>query len=344
MPGTQNIAAGIIDMMRGRAGELLRNGSVSRVLGWENGEFYYDQTPAVFYSESELGGLVYNGFSSAMLSKYLVGALKNTKEHGKILVFLKPCDTYGLNLQLKEHRVAREKIYAVGVGCFGMLDMEKIKAGGVKLIKSIDEKGFGDNLVVHAQSGEHTFARRDVLLEKCLSCKGGEFMVQDEVLAPEGLFSVKTVEDRFAGVIELEAMSPEERFTFWRGELSKCIRCNACRNTCPVCSCNNCVFDNPRSGVQSKSNANSFEENMFHIVRAFHVAGRCSDCGECSRVCPQRIPLHLLNRKFIRDINTFYGEFQSGADIDTKSPLTDYRLNDIEPGAVRPSGAKGGKS
>ena len=41
-------------------------------------------------------------------------------------------------------------------------------------------------------------------------------------------------------------------------------------------------------------------ENMFHIIRAFHVAGRCTDCGECTRVCPQGIPLHLLNRKFIK--------------------------------------------
>ncbi|URW87892.1 4Fe-4S dicluster domain-containing protein [Blautia wexlerae] len=29
---------------------------------------------------------------------------------------------------------------------------------------------------------------------------------------------------------------------------------------------------------------------MFHIIRAFHVAGRCTDCGECDRVCPQGIP------------------------------------------------------
>ena len=55
--------------------------------------------------------------------------------------------------------------------------------------------------------------------------------------------------------------------------------------------------------LPSKAAADSFEENMFHIIRAFHVAGRCTDCGECSRVCPQNIPLHLLNRKFIKDIN-----------------------------------------
>ena len=28
-----------------------------------------------------------------------------------------------------------------------------------------------------------------------------------------------------------------------------------------------CVFDNPRSGVASKANTDTFEEKMFHIIR-----------------------------------------------------------------------------
>jgi ferredoxin len=331
MPGIVEI----VEKMRGRAGELLRDGSVSRVLGWEKGEFCYDHTPAFFDSESELEKLVYDGFSSPMLSKYLVKALKSAKDNTKILVFLKPCDSYGINLLVKEHRVERERIYAVGVGCQGLLDIDKIKAAGVKNVKSVDESG--QDVVVHSSSGDKTFPRREILLQKCLTCKGMDFMIQDETLAAPSELSFET-EDRFARVAELEAMTSEERFTFWRGELSKCIRCNACRNACPVCSCNSCVFDNPRSGVDSKANADSFEENMFHIVRAFHVAGRCSDCGECGRVCPQSIPLHLLNRKFIRDINEFYGEFQAGADIEKKAPLTDYKLNDVEPSVVKTRG------
>ena len=72
---------------------------------------------------------------------------------------------------------------------------------------------------------------------------------------------------------------------------------------------------------------------MFHIIRAFHVAGRCTDCGECSRVCPQNIPLHLFNRKFISDYDSLYGEFQAGADTETPGPLTAFTFEDVEPKA-----------
>ena len=133
-------------------------------------------------------------------------------------------------------------------------------------------------------------------------------------------------------------MTADERFEFWRGELSKCIRCNACRNVCPACTCEQCVFDNPNSGIAQKAADDSFEENMFHIIRAFHVAGRCTDCGECSRVCPEHIPLHLLNRKFIKDIDSLYGEYQAGEDTDVKHPLISFTQEDAEPSIVHERG------
>ena len=70
---------------------------------------------------------------------------------------------------------------------------------------------------------------------------------------------------------------------------------------------------------------------MFHIIRAFHVVGRCTDCGECSRVCPQHIPLHLLNRKFIKDIDQFYGDYQAGAEVGSRAPIVNYTTGDLEP-------------
>ena len=71
----------------------------------------------------------------------------------------------------------------------------------------------------------------------------------------------------------------------------------------------------------------NFEESLFHIIRAWHVAGRCTDCGECSRVCPQHIPLYLLNRKFIKDINEIYGEYQAGSDMETKPAMLTFNAD-----------------
>ena len=319
-------------MMEKRALELLGDGTVNRVLGWSAGDFIYDVTPAVFKTAEEVQDkFLYNDFCGANLSKYLV---KESRKEGKILVFLKPCDTYSFNQLIAEHRIIRENIYAIGVECFGKADEEKLRAKGITGITGIEMKD--GTYTVHTVYGDETVKAYEVMADRCLSCKSKKHVVYDELLGSEG----EVVEDcnRFDMVEKLEAMTPDERYEFWRGELSRCIRCNACRNICPACTCEQCVFDNPNSGVSQKAAVNSFEENMFHIIRAFHVAGRCTDCGECSRVCPQHIPLHLLNRKFIKDVNTFYGEYQAGENPEAKPPLGKYEKNDIEPGEA--GGAK----
>ena len=315
-----------------RAKELLADGTVVRVLGWRIGDLPYNPEPSYFETAEDLeANFVYNGFCGANLSKYMI---EGSKLEGKTLVFLKPCDTYSFNQLIKENRVARDKAYIIGIGCKGKLDVEKIKAQGVKGILNIrgaEYDGPADTLTVETLYGEKTLAYKDCMLERCHVCKGKEHQIFDETIGESR--DTKDA-DRFAEVEKIEAMSPEEKFAFFQNELSRCIRCNACRNVCPACSCRKCVFDSTKFDSAQKANVDSFEERMFHIIRAFHVAGRCTDCGECSRVCPQGIPLHLFNRKFIKDIDEFYGEFQAGVDPEAKSPLTSFTFNDVEPGVT----------
>lgn len=315
-----------------RAKALLAAGEVARVLGWKAGEDGCDPEPGFFTTVRELDGLVYNGFCGANLSKYMIEA---SKLEGKTLVFLKPCDSYSFVQLMKEHRVDREKAYIIGVGCKGKVSLSRLRSLGINGILSVSGAEQTDpcqTLSVHTLYGEVDVPYADAMLERCSVCKGKEHRIFDEQIGS----SRDTVRaDRFSQVRELEAMDPKARFQFFRQELSKCIRCNACRNVCPACSCRKCVFDSTKFDSAQKANADTFEENMFHIIRAFHVAGRCTDCGECSRVCPQGIPLHLFNRKFIKDIDTLYGEYQAGADLETASPLTSYTLTDAEPGVGR---------
>jgi len=308
-----------------RAKQLLSEGKVERVLGWKVGDLPYNPEPAYFDKADALDSFIYNGFCGANLSKFLI------ENDTPTLVFLRPCDTYSFNQLVKEHRIDREKVYIIGVGCGGTLDINRIRANGIKGIESISGLD-SDTLTIGTLYGEKTMPYKDAMLERCHVCKGKDHVVYDEIIGE----SKETHDsDRYVGVLDIEGMSHEEKFAFFQKELSTCIRCNACRNACPACHCRKCVFDSTKFDSEQKSNVTSFEEKMFHIIRSLHVAGRCTDCGECSRVCPQGIPLHLFNRKLIKDINELYGDFQAGADTETKGPLTDFTFDDIEPNKVR---------
>ena len=319
---------GLINRMK----ELLENGTVDRVLGWKKGDLPYNPEPAFFNNADELSEFVYDGFCGANLSKYMIAA---SALEGKTLVLLKPCDSYSFVQLMKEHRVDREKAYIIGIGCKGKLDIERIKAEGVKGIEAISGAEIDsacDTLKIATIYGDKTVAYKDAMLERCHVCKGKEHRIYDEL----ALESADTLDsERFQGVEAIENMTSEQKFEFFKSELSKCIRCNACRNVCPACSCRKCVFDSTKFDSAQKANVDEFEEKMFHIIRAVHVAGRCTDCGECSRVCPQGIPLHLFNRKFIKDINAYYGEYQAGNNVEDETPLTDFTFDDLEPGERR---------
>lgn len=240
--------------LKEKATALLSSGEVARVIGWKKGEFAFDPSPATFETPESLSEFVYNDFCGANLSKYLINICK---KEGKTAVFMKPCDTYSFNQLVKEHRVDREKVMVIGVECQGKLDNFKLENKGIADVT--EEEYDGETVKLTTSDGVKTAEKGEVLLEKCLTCKSKKFAVSDEQIVLHDMPEAKY--DRFSEVRKLEAMTTEERFKFWRGQLSKCIRCNACRNVCPACSCVKCVFDNPKSGIAAKANDDSFESS-----------------------------------------------------------------------------------
>jgi len=115
----------------------------------------------------------------------------------------------------------------------------------------------------------------------------------------------------------LAEMSSEDRLEFWIRQFRKCNKCYGCTINCPVCFCDDCVLEErtytPERGIPPGL--------AFHLIRSFHVADKCVECGECERSCPAEIPLLALRKMVSRDMRDLFG-FTSGGAEGTSPLLT----------------------
>ncbi|HEX7509295.1 MAG TPA: hypothetical protein VF550_21155 [Polyangia bacterium] len=122
----------------------------------------------------------------------------------------------------------------------------------------------------------------------------------------------------------LTAMSVGERRAFWADELGRCVKCYACRSSCPMCYCERCTMDcNRPQWIPVASHAIGNLE--YHMVRAMHLAGRCVQCGSCGTACPVGIPVHLLTFFAEQTVRRQFGQ-KGGA-----SAKLDYAMSTFKP-------------
>jgi ferredoxin len=153
----------------------------------------------------------------------------------------------------------------------------------------------------------------------------------DVAVTPEGTreTSVPAESDpRDAAIAYLEALPADARWNFWQEEFGRCIRCYACRAVCPLCYCESCITEKHRPQWITPA-IDETGNTAWNLVRAFHLAGRCTGCDECARVCPADIRLDLLNHKLAQVIEKRFG-YQVGTDPDAAPPLTEFRDDDSE--------------
>lgn len=126
----------------------------------------------------------------------------------------------------------------------------------------------------------------------------------------------------------LGKMTRQERWDFWQKELSRCIKCYACRSSCPMCYCGHCTMDcNRPQWVPVPSHALGNLE--YHMVRAMHLAGRCVECGDCGRACPVGIPVHLLTFNAEESVHAQFGQ-RAGASAKLDYAMSTFRPDDKE--------------
>lgn len=320
---------------------LLQEEKVNLFLGYEQGTLPLRTRLRVVKKDSDAERLVWNALCLNSLATYLPPYFVKkrqlrkgeTQTFPKVGIVAKGCDYRAIMLLTREYQILRDHVVIVGVPCRGMVDVQKMAV----LTDYADVTGYTETeqgtITITLRAGQPmNIDREKVLADACQECvlpspDGADVMLTG---TPR-----KAASQRYTRVKQFEIQTAAERWQYVTQELSKCIRCNACRQACPTCYCKNCFADqtNPRwVGI-----GNRLADVMhFHFGRIMHQAGRCVECDACVRACPMGIDLRTLTLVMGRNVNELF-DYVPGTSLTEVMPLLTYRTDEPQPFITEPN-------
>jgi formate dehydrogenase subunit beta len=275
----------LIDKIRAKAEELLRSGEVSCFVGYEQGTRGRVR-PSFIYDPEDVDRLIWDERCTHNLTVYL-HQFKSPLNRGE-----EP-PRVGILVKPCDSRSLNVLLHEE------QINRERVRVIGV------------------ACEGVNANGQQQ---DRCQRCSDRVPLVYDLLVGEE---PKAAGQDDLADVATLEGMSPQERLAFWTKEFDRCIRCYACRQACPACYCFECVaeqLDPLWMGIA----IDLPQKRFFHVMRAYHLAGRCAGCDACEDVCPVGIPLSLLNRKISKEVEALFG-YRTGEDAEMPPPLATFK-------------------
>ena len=301
------------------ARKLLKDKTVDVFIGYRKGTVPMMNEPVLIRDPDKADMLYWDSFCGLNLCNYL------TKRKDRIGIVATGCNSRNMVTHIIENQIKREQLYIVGIPCTGMIDHRAVeRAVGHREIVEVKEDG--DGFTVRGRDFEETLKKKDFLQLNCQTCRHRNPVITDEMIA-EPVKEQAEVE-AYEDVEKIEEMTSENKWGFFSRMIEGCIRCYACRNACPLCYCPTCFVDESRPQWVGKS-IDPTDTMTFHILRAYHCAGRCTDCGACERACPVGISMRQFTKKLNKDAEALFS-WEAGLSPDQRPPLDVYRPDDYD--------------
>lgn len=257
-------------------------------MGYEEGTIPLQTAPCFITDPDDAEKLVWNSFCSQNLAKYVHDIIRRHRDSQirvkpedktkKVVgVVARGCTTRSLVIHLQERQYGRDEVVIIGVPCTGCVAKRKVSA--LVYGKEILEAAVNaDRLSVKTGDGDKEIPLTKVMSDNCLSCRFNNPVISDMMIGSEA--PPMDVDGEYHDVNKFEKLPVEERWAYFTKEMGKCIRCYACRNACPSCCCKVCFVEQSQPrwvGIGDDPT----DTQVFQIMRMFHMAGRCVDCGSC---------------------------------------------------------------
>jgi ferredoxin len=322
--------------LREEAKKLLEEKKVDVIIGYEAGTLPLTMTPTFITDPSEVEKLVWNSLCIHNLAKYVHDVISQHRVAQKRLkpenrtkkivgVIGRGCTTRSIVLHLQERQYTREEVVIVGVPCQGYVDKKKLAelVGGQEITAGTISEG---HILAVTAKGERKIPILDVLADNCLTCRFNNPVLSDITIGEPA--PPMKAEEEYKEVNAFEQLSSDERWAYFEREMAKCIRCYACRQACPSCYCPECFVEQSRPqwvGIGGEAS----DTQVFQIMRIFHMAGRCVDCGSCVAVCPMGVDLRKFLKKLDKDAFELFGS-RVGASMDDPPILSTFKEHECE--------------
>lgn len=305
------------EKIRETAKKLLEEGKVDVFIGYKKGSVPMMNEPVLISDPEKVDILYWDSNCGLNLCNYL------TKRTEKIGIIANGCNSRNIVTHIVENQIKRDQLYIVGIPCKGMIDHRAVQRA-VKHREILDIKEEGEKFTVKGKDFEETFDKKDFLQTNCAVCTHRNPVEYDEMIADP--VEEQTDVEAYRDVEKIEEMEPEKKQGFFTQLIQRCIRCYACRNACPLCYCPTCFVDESQPQWVGKS-SDPTDTMTFHFLRAYHCAGRCTDCGACERVCPMGISMRQFTKKLNKDTLDLFS-WEAGLTLDQRPPLDVYRPDD----------------
>jgi ferredoxin len=322
----------IPEELKAKLKELVVRPEVRYVLGYEDDPKNLRARALFARTPDDIDRLTFSPLCVNNLARHIRNQLRASEKDPaalaggeKIAIFAKGCDSRSLVVLISEHGISEESLIVVGLPCSGTINPHKLKKYVRRPARLEATEQEGGYLII-ADGHEQFVPREELVFDKCRHCEFPNPIIYNFLAGP---LRPPGVTDEFEDLDEMEGWDLASRWEYWEANFAECLRCQACRKVCPLCYCESCVIDSRAVAKWLKDATDVSENTVYHLIRAYHLFGRCVGCGECELACPKQLPLMKLMRKVQKESMEVYG-YKPGTTVREKPLLSTFRLDDPE--------------